>query len=216
MLDPLDCAAGRGLLRAGLTDEGLDVVVLGIAAIWSGQALLPEEIVRDRPELAGEVFGSLAIAGRAELDEAGRLVGVHGFTLRRTHHRFVHEGTGHHTWCAFDSVGIPAAFGLDAVVMTDCPACGAALAVDIDAGSPRDKAPVNAEMALWIPAPEGTSHLMNQFCASADLYCSRGHLEERVDVASAPGQVLSLGEAAQLGRETWADVARPEIVPTGP
>lgn len=200
-MEPLDCGAGRDLLRAGLSDEGIAVVAAGIDAIWSERALRPEEIAPASPELAAEVFASLAEAGRAELDDEARLVGVHGFTLRTTRHCFVQDGVTHHTWCAFDSVGIPAAFGIDAVAATDCPACHALLEVKILAGEP-----IDADIVQWLPAPDATTHLMQQFCANADLYCSRAHLEATIDVTAASGRVLTLAEAAELGRETWADV----------
>lgn len=205
-LDLLDCGAGRDLLRAGLTDEGVEVVVSGIDAIWRGQALLPQEIAPDRAQLAAEVFRTLADGGRAEIDEEGRLVGVHGFTLHETRHCIVHHGREHHVWCAFDSVGIPAAYGLDAVASTDCPTCGALLTIHIRRGVPAE-----GPVVLWLPVPDGTSDLMHQFCANADLYCSKAHLEERVDVAKASGSVLTLTEAAGLGRDTWADVSHVDM-----
>ncbi len=197
-------------MRADLSAEGLEVVAAGIEAIWAHAALLPEEITPEHPGLAAEVFGSLAAAGRAEIDDQGRLAGVHGFSLRPTRHSFAHDGVAHHTWCAFDSVGIPAAFGIDAVATTDCPACGATLTVDIRNGAPEDSG-----IVLWLPVPDATSHLMAQFCANADLYCSRAHLEERVDVVGASGRVLTLAEAAELGRETWADVSHIEVASGG-
>lgn len=57
---------------------------------------------------------------------------------------------------------------------------------------------------LWLPSLTG-QHLMNTFCSAADLYCSRAHLDERV--GEADGEAVDLERAAELGRETWADVA---------
>lgn len=195
-MEPQDCTTGGDLLRTGLTDEELDAVVAGIEAIWRGRA----------PEVADSVFTTLADAGRAEIDAHGRLVGVHGFTLHETRHGIVHDGVTHHVWCGYDSVGIPAAFGLDAVATSDCPHCGKALHVEIARGEPEA-----CEVVLWLPVPEGTSHLMQQFCANADLFCSRAHLAGHVDAAKMPGRVLALPEAAALGRETWADVSHAGI-----
>lgn len=205
-MEPRDCTTGGDLLRTGLSEEELDVVVAGIDAIWRGHALALPDVVAERPELAADVLGTLADAGRAEIDEEGRLVGVHGFSLRETRHGIVGDGATHHVWCGFDSVGIPAAFRLDAVAVTDCPTCGKALSVGISGGVPAD-----GEIVLWLPVPEGTTHLMQQFCASADLYCSRAHLEDHVDTTTAPGRILDLAEAAALGRETWADVAHADL-----
>ena len=47
---------------------------------------------------------------------------------------------------------------------------------------------------------------MAQFCSSADLYCSLDHLRQRFDPATAPGEPIDLGMAAELGRQTWANI----------
>lgn len=132
------------------------------------------------------------------MDDDARLVGIHGLTLRTTRHRFVHHQRGRHTWCAFDSIGIPAALRLDATMHTDCPTCGRALTVEIVGGVSNDDNTV-----LWLPdATDG--NLIANFCARADLYCSPEHLHQRVDAA---GTVADLAMAATLGCDVWADVA---------
>ena len=93
----------------------------GFAALWRGRPMRSEEIHTDLAIAAA----ALARQGRAEVDDHGSIVGIHGLTLRSTRHRFEIDGLARHTWCAFDAVGIPAALGLDAVAHSDCPACGA-------------------------------------------------------------------------------------------
>ena len=138
--------------------------------------------------------------GAAELDAAGAVVGVHGLTLRATRHRFLHRGQARHTWCAFDSVGIPAALAIDAVARTDCPSCQEPLTVVITEGVPE-----RGRAVLWLPDPP-TDDLMAQFCSCADLYCSTEHLRRRIDPAAIPGEITDLDAAAELGRQAWADV----------
>jgi alkylmercury lyase len=174
----------------------------GFAALWHGRSPEPGELLPGRPEHAAKVLAELVASGRAEVDAAGRLVGVHGLTLRATRHHFVHAGRARSTWCAFDSVGIPAALSLDATAHTDCPTCGRPLTVEVRHG----EAP-NDLLVLWLPAPDDRSNLMNDFCAAADLYCSEEHLRQRIDPRGAPGRVADLAAAAVIGRDTWADVA---------
>ena len=159
------------------------------------------DLLADRPEDSADIIRTQAAKGRLELDAQGRLIGVHGLTLRSTRHRVEHAGRPHHTWCAFDSIGIPAALHLDATARTTCPACGRDLAIQFTAGT---SAP--SEFALWLPAAPA-SHLMNEFCASADLYWSREHLERRLDVGATPRSISDVDAAAELGRDVWADVA---------
>src|SRR5437868_1820615 len=91
------------------------------------RAARPEELLRGRGARARRAAIELAERGGAHLDHDGRLVGVHGLTLRPARHSFAHTGRTHWTWCAFNSVGIPAALGIDAEVRTTCPACHQAL-----------------------------------------------------------------------------------------
>jgi hypothetical protein len=56
---------------------------------------------------------------------------------------------------------------------------------------------------------------MNEFCATADLYCSTDHLRASIDV-DRPGAVTTLAAAAVLGRDVWADVADVDLATTQP
>jgi alkylmercury lyase len=190
-----------GLLHDGLSDLALDIATAGFGALWDGRAVRPEDLRPGHARRARRATAELVGRGRAEIDDHGRIVGVHGLTLRQTRHHFVHAGRSHQTWCAFDSIGIPAALAIDAEARTTCPSCDRALRVPIRGGHPEPSG-----IALWIPS--GTvRHLMVDFCAAADLYCGRDHLEQRIDPARDPGEVLDLASAATLGRAAWADVA---------
>lgn len=196
------CEIGGSLLRDDLKAVPLELAANGFAALWHARRPTRAELLPGRAELVDEVLSVLARRGRAELDAEGHLIGMHGLTERVTRHRFTHAGRDHHTWCAFDCVGIPAGLSVDATATTDCPTCGHRLSVDFQRGDAVDEA-----VALWLPTPERTSDLMKDFCASADLYCSTEHLRQRVDVDGSRGRVIRLQEALDLGRETWSDVA---------
>ena len=190
-----------GLLDDGLSDLALEIATAGFTALWNGRAVRPDDLVPGWPGPARRAATELVERGRAEIDGHGRVVGVHGLTLRPTRHGFVHAGHFHRTWCAFDSIGIPAALAIDAEARTTCPSCDRALRVPIRRGDP--EAP---DLALWLPSPT-IRHLLADFCAAADLYCRRAHLERRIDPARTPGEVVDLARAAALGRTAWADIA---------
>lgn len=196
------CDLGTGLLRADLSDVALEVAAKGFAALWHGRTPEAGELLPARPALAADVLAELVASGRAEVDAAGRVVGVHGLTLRASRHHFLHAGRAHRTWCAFDSVGIPAALSLDATAHTDCPTCSRPLTVEVRDGEARDDL-----LVLWLPAPDDRSNLINDFCAAADLYCSEEHLHQRIEPGRASGRIADLAAAVALGRDTWADVA---------
>jgi hypothetical protein len=195
------CEVDDGLLRAGLSEVAARLATVGFAALWHGRSLTPGELLPGNVDEAVEAATTLVAAGRAEVDGAGRVVGIHGLTLRHTRHRFHLAGRPHNTWCAFDSVGIPAALGLDAVARTDCPTCGAEVTVEIVGGIPNA-----ADAVLWLPKPPA-ANLLAEFCSSADLFCNPDHLQERIRAGRLPDRVCDLEAAAALGRTTWADIA---------
>ena len=198
--DGLSNETALTLLGDGLDDTALALARAGFAALWDGRAANPSDLVPAAGDRAEEAARRLARRGRAEIDEAGAVVGIHGLTLGATRHRIDHDGRSHQTWCAFDAIGIPAALGIDALAATDCPSCHATIRVLISDGEP-----ASGHSVLWLPTSPG-AHLMAEFCASADLYCDRDHLADVVGAERA-GEIVSLAEASALGRETWADVA---------
>ena len=194
------CDTGS-FLSAGLDETALALATAGFAALWNGLAERPEALVPGRGEGAVRAAEQLARRGRAELDDDGRLVGIHGLTLSASRHRFVSDGRARQTWCAFDAVGIPSALGREAVAHSDCPLCHEAVSVSVAGGVPR-----TTEAVLWLPSM-GCSDLMAEFCSRADLYCSRDHVMKTIDVNAGTGQIVDLGEAQHLGLKVWADVA---------
>jgi alkylmercury lyase len=189
------------LLDDGLSPLAREIASAGFVALWNERAAHPEELLPGSTRRARRARDELVDRGRAEVDDDGRIVGIHGLTLKETRHHFLHAGRLHRTWCAFDAIGIPAALAIDAQALSSCPSCGEVLHVPIQGGQP---AP--SDIALWLPSLT-VSHLMTDFCAAADLYCGRGHLEQRIDPARRAGEVLDLLAAAALGRTAWADVA---------
>jgi Alkylmercury lyase len=144
---------------------------------------------------------ALVAGGRLEVDEDGRLVGVHGLVARPTAHLIEHAFGAAHTWCAFDAVGIPAALGIDSAAVTSCPACGTPLRVGVRHGVPED----DGRLRLWPPGGECT-HLVDDFCRPANLYCDTSHLAAVVRPGT-PGRAVTVTETAAMGRVTWDDVA---------
>jgi hypothetical protein len=140
--------------------------------------------------------------GSLEVDPRGYVIGAHGLTERTTQHAISTPERTWHTWCALDAIGIPVALGLDADVRTTCPACGAVINVVVRRGSPVGE----GRPVLWQPTGP-CSHVMDDFCAAANLFCSAEHLEQwRAQAGDARGQPLTLGDVADQGRRVWSDV----------
>ena len=149
-----------------------------------------------------DVLAALVTAGIAtvdgDLDGDPLVVGAEGLTTEITPHRLDLGGQVLHTWCAFDTVGIPAALGLDAGVATTCPTCGAVIAIEITAG----QVPDSSVMGWW---PEVTGGPVNKsFCPTASFFCSADHLDPWRATASPAGEALTLTQLSERGRVTWS------------
>lgn len=150
-----------------------------------------------------EVLRELVAGGIATVDGdlAGDpvVVGAEGLTVRATAHQLILGNQVLYTWCAFDTIGIPAALAVDAVARTACPTCGAAIELTLPNGQP----PPNPVVGWW---PLVASGLVNEsFCPTASLFCNSDHLDTwRVATATAPGEALPLTALAERGRQTWS------------
>jgi hypothetical protein len=189
----------------GDDDVGQTLATTGFAALWRGEAAVPSELAPAADD-AEAVAAALARQGCAEVDADGRLVGIHGLTLRDSRHWILHDGVGHQTWCAFDAIGIPAALRLDAAAHSDCPACGAPIVVTMGQGIPTG----DATALLWLPESPCRNPLAD-FCAKADLYCTREHLDHHLGSSGSSGRVIDVEAAAALGQSAWADVGHLDL-----
>ena len=178
------------------TEAARELSVRGFVALWRGERRAITELTPDLPML-----GALTAAGCIELDDAGILLGAHGLTARATAHRIEHAGGSVNTWCALDAIGIPAALTLTATAVTVCSHCGNELRVMLEAS----RASAQPDVSLWLPGGP-CSHLVEDFCRHANLYCSRDHLTAVVP-PDRPGRAVDVAEAAAIGRLTWRDVA---------
>lgn len=150
-------------------------------------------------DAANATLDTLVSSGMAEV-EGGDLVGIDGLSTRPTQHRMEFRGRQLFTWCAADAVGIPAALEEDVEVTTVCPHCRSDIIVSMRRGVPEG----DEEIVLWLPT-SGCSHVMSQFCPEVNLFCSPDHLEQwRASRDAVEGQVLTVDETADLGRQWWA------------
>jgi hypothetical protein len=174
-------------------------------ALLRGQSLAAGDIAvrADLPRSeVEEAIATLSNQGAIEVDPEGRVAGAHGLTERSTIHAVTGPDRTWHTWCALDAIGIPAALGLDVAVRTRCPTCGATIEIPVRAGSPPHQEP----RVLWLPTGP-CAHLIDDFCAAANVFCDADHLERwRARAGEPPGEALTLGAVAELGRSLWSDV----------
>jgi DNA-binding transcriptional ArsR family regulator len=189
--DPVVAAVRRHAFIALLDHRPMTATELADVA-----SLAPAEVDR--------ALARLRAGGALETDSEGRVIGAHGLTRRRTRHRIVTSQRTRNTWCALDAIGIPVALRFDATVHTECPTCTSEITLHVRDGEvlTQTDAPT-----LWLPGG-ACGHVMDDFCAAANLFCTTKHLELwRHDAGRPPGQPMRLEDAARHGRHVWADVA---------
>jgi alkylmercury lyase len=177
------------------------------AALLAGRtpsvAQIAEAASRDAVAVARAVAW-LESHGQLERD-GERLVGAHGLTHRATPHALTIEGLTLHTWCAYDAVAIPVALGATARAETTCPTCQRSLVVDVDTG----RLPPAASLVLWMPTGP-CDHVIDDFCAHANLFCTPEHLDTwRHAAGDPPGRAVTFTEVPTLAQRSWGDVATP-------
>lgn len=186
-------AYGPGMIET--TEAEHELAVRGFVALWQGH----------RPRLADldaepATVEALQRRGLIVVDAEGRIAGIHGLSTTPTAHQVTWAAGSINTWCAFDAIGVPAALVLDARITTTCPTCAAGLDVIFTRGQPE----ADAAQRLWLPTAD-CAHVLDDLCAHANLYCNERHLTSHI--RSTAGAILTVHDAAELGRRTWADAA---------
>jgi hypothetical protein len=191
LLPALDAA---GLLReAGFALLLRDHRPVGVAEIAEASGL-------DVKAATGAIT-TLAAAGWLDVDESGQVIGSAGLSLAAGPHGLKLGDASFRTWCAYDSLGIAAALGADALVETTCGQCGAPINLAFHAGTPDRDSPER----LWLA--DGGADLRGSFCAPTVLLCGEEHGLAWAEAQGGRGRLLDLIEGARQGADDWAGCA---------
>ena len=132
-------------------------------------------------------------------DEAGRVVAFSGLTLEPTGHRFAVGGRQLYTWCAWDTLFLPAMLAQSADVESTCAATGREVRLTVDPDGVRRFDP----RPLWLsfPAPSATStaDITGTFCCHVHFLATPSAIEAWLG-GHPDGTVLGLDDAYELGR----------------
>ena len=97
-------------------------------------------------------------------DAGGRVIAFSGLTLEPTVHRFEVAGRRLHTWCAWDTLFLPAMLGETARVGSRCPVTGATITLTVDPHAVRDADPEPVHVSFPQPASACTDDIVGTFC----------------------------------------------------
>jgi alkylmercury lyase len=146
-----------------------------------------------------DVAATLARWPNVRRDQHGRVEAFGGLSLRPTKHRLDVGGRRLHTWCAWDTLFLPALLGEQAQVASTCSMTGTEVRLTVSpdrvlAAHPED---------VWVsfPAPEQTTtdEILESFCCHVHFLADADSAERWA--SAHPGTfALGLADAFELGR----------------
>ncbi len=140
-----------------------------------------------------------------ERDDDGAVVGFSGLTLRATDHHFDVGGQALHTWCAWDTLFLPALLGMTANVRSTCPVSGATAELVVTPSAVVKSKPEDVQVSFPTLATTDASHITNSFCCHVRFIVG-AEAAASWEADNAGGQTFDLAEAFALGQQAVAPV----------
>ena len=132
-------------------------------------------------------------------DDQARVVAFGGLGITPTQHRFEVAGLQLYTWCAWDTLFLPALLGQDARVESACPVTGTRVRLVVGPDGVHAAQPGSLHVSFPAPASTDTSDITESFCCHVHFLAG----QDAVDVWLADNRgalTLSLDDAVELGR----------------
>jgi alkylmercury lyase len=139
---------------------------------------------------------ALEAATDTEYDEHGRIIGW-GLTLRPTGYHFEVNRQQLYTWCALDTLTIPAILGTGARIQSSCAATSAPILVHIDATGAIKARPATTVVSLV--NPDDMRSVRSAFSNQVHFFASTEAAQPWLETHPG-GCVIALQEAGRLGR----------------
>ena len=146
----------------------------------------------------------------SERDTDDNIVGVMGLSLNDHPHRFNVNGTRMSTWCAEDTLFLPAMLKQTATIESDSPLSKEKVRLTVSADAVEEASPAGAMVSIVVIDPDkadisSTPAIWGTFCHHIFFFASRQEGEQwaagRDDI-----EILSLDEGFELGKQIWSKV----------
>jgi alkylmercury lyase len=134
-----------------------------------------------------------------EHDRSGRVVAFAGLSLTPTEHRFEVAGRLLYTWCAWDTLFLPALLGRDARVGSTCAVTRTEVRLSVGPDGVQAADPPSLQVSFPAPASTDTSDIIASFCCHVHFLTGRD-AADRWLADNPDGLTLNLEGAVELGR----------------
>ena len=199
-------AGSLGALADSLagTFPGSDDAPLALAlvrALARGEPVAAAALAASARRDEADAAAALARWPNVHLDERGRVVAFSGLSIRPAGHRFEVDARELYTWCAWDTLFLPALLGRPARVRSRCPVSGAEIRLTVGPDGVRDNDPGPLRVSFPPPGAASTNDITGTFCCHVHFLAGPGPTDRWL--AGHDGAiVLTLADAFELGRLT--------------
>jgi alkylmercury lyase len=134
-----------------------------------------------------------------EYDDHGRVVAFSGLSLTPTAYRFTVGGRDLYTWCAWDTLFLPAILDQSADVESRCPITSTDVRLTIAPNGVADFDPPALRVSFPPPTTTSTADITGTFCCHVHFLAGRAAAAQWL-IQHPAGIVLELDDAYELGR----------------
>lgn len=142
-------------------------------------------------------------AGRIELDEHGRLIGIAGLTIRATTHELDINGEQFWTWCALDAVGILGALEATGTIRSIDPSSKDPVTLTFDNGQ------VQNDATLFVLSGYDGADIRGEWCPLVNFFNNRTDAESWVKDNRLLGDLITVQEVAPQAADLWRTATHP-------
>ncbi len=150
-------------------------IAVGIYRLLAeGEPVTPQAAARAIVVPVGRVEEALNSWPGVYRDDEGRVIGFWGLTIAKLEpeYRFVVDGKTSYTWCALDTLFIPALLGKTVGVEATCPVTGERVSLIVDRNGVRDLRPAGAVVSMVIPDGPFGYDVIESFCHKVLFFAS--------------------------------------------
>ena len=205
---------GAKLDRAGVRLETPPdtawLIVRTLRRLAEARPVSMEEIAELASDLDNADEAMAFIDQMSEKDNEGNVVGHMGLSLNDHPHKFEVDGRELRTWCAWDSLFLPALLGQTAHVVSKDPATGEEIRLRVTPNGVDRTRPDDILVSVVFPQSEGEAwsaeRIQALFCSFIHFFSSREAAARWFAERKMPVSFIPVDEGFKLGRMRFADI----------
>ena len=178
----------------------------------AGHPLSDEQVndIASTLEIAHDVAASV-LRKTGERDDEGHIVGILGLSLEISSRRFHVNGQTLYTWCAWDTLLLPAMLGQTATVEASCEATEEKIRLTVTPERVEHADPSSAVISMVTASPTGSGlesaeDVQAVFCYFVHFFRSAETAAEWLSGKTHDGHILSVEEGHTLGKMVFHEL----------